>query len=83
MGAVASGLADVTVADEQTAAQADGVEFVPLQQEWLDIVVTKEGRGRDLCRALRGFFAEAAFRREYARILQGDAESLGAIVYEC
>lgn len=81
--AIADGLADVAVVGEQVAAQTDGVDFVRLQPEWLDIVAAKGGRGRELCRALREFFDDSAFRREYARIVQGDAESLGAIVYEC
>ena len=81
--AVASDLADVAVVSEQTAAQTDGVDFVRLQPEWLDIVGAKGGRGRELCRALKAFFDDAAFKREYARIVQGDAENLGAIVYGC
>lgn len=80
--AVAAGLADVAVVGEQIASQIDGVEFVQLQQEWLDFAVSKEGKGRELCRILKSFFEDEAFKREYSRIVHGDAESLGAIVYE-
>lgn len=81
--AVCLGTADVAVVGEQVAAQIDGIDFVKLQPEWLDIVVAKSGKGRKLCRALRTFFLDEAFKREYGRIVHGEAESLGAIVYEC
>ena len=80
--AVASGLADVAVVGEQIAAQIDGVEFVRLQQEWLDLAVSKEGKGRELFRLVKRFFDDEAFKREYSRIVHGDADNLGAIVYE-
>lgn len=81
--AVATGAADVAVVGEQIALQIDGIDFVRLQSEWLDIVVAKNGRGRELVRALRSFFSDTSFKREYGRIVHGNDESLGAIVYEC
>lgn len=80
--AVARGFADVAVAGEQIAAQIDGVDFVPMQSEWLDLVVSKNGIGRDLCFALKSFFADKSFKREFGRVVHGDDECLGAIVYE-
>ena len=80
--AVASGFADVAVIDEQTAVQVDGISFIPLQQEWLDLVVSKEGPGANLARTVRDCLEDGAFRREFARIVRGNADSLGAIVYE-
>lgn len=81
--AVSLGMADVAVIGEHIAAQLDGIEFVKLQSEWLDMVVAKGGKGRELCRALRTFFLDEAFKREYGRIVHGNAENLGAVVYEC
>ncbi len=81
--AVANGAADAAVADESTAAQASGVTFVPLQHEWVDIAVAKRGSDRRLARCLRDALDDAAFKREYARIVHGDTSALGSIVYEC
>lgn len=81
--AVATGIADVAVVSEQAASQIDGIDFVKLQHEWLDIVIAKKGRGRELCRTMKSFFADESFKREYGRIIHGEDESLGAIVYEC
>lgn len=80
--AVAAGRADVAVIDEALAAQATGITFVPLQHEWVDVVVSKT-RGREFARLLQTIVADEAFRREYARIVIGDTSQLGSIVYEC
>ena len=81
--AVAMGRADVAVAEQSIVQQTDNVDFVPLQTEWLDLAVAKEGRGRELCRALKALFTDQAFCREYGRIVQGETGQLGAIIYEC
>lgn len=81
--AVAESSADVAIVDETLANQVEGISFVPLQSEWLDLVVSKARRERNLVRPLRAVFEDASFRREYARIVQGDTTQLGAIVYEC
>ena len=81
--AVAEGGADVAVVDETLANQVEGISFVPLQNEWLDLVVSKASRERGLARPLRTILGDASFRREYERIVQGDTSQLGAIVYEC
>lgn len=81
--AVASGVADVAIIGEQAAAQIEGIDFVRMQPEWLDVVVAKHGEGRKLCRAMKALFADASFKREYSRIVQGQDDSLGAIIYEC
>lgn len=81
--AVAEGGADVAVIDETLANQVEGISFVPLQNEWLDLVVSKARCERRLVRSLRAILRDASFRREYARVVQGDTSQLGAIVYEC
>lgn len=82
-GAVAAGLADVAVLGEQEARGAHDVEFVPLQSEWVDIVVAKRGGERRLDRLIRRICSDEAFQNEYRRIVIGDATALGSIVYEC
>lgn len=81
--AVAQGEADVAVVGEQVAAQVAGVTFVPLQQEWLDLVVAKRPDTRSAVRQVRQLMADEGFRAEFQRIVHGNASSLGAIVYEC
>lgn len=80
--AVASGRADAAVIDEALAAQASGITFVPLQHEWVDMVVSK-ARGREFARLLQSIVTDEAFRREYTRVVIGDTSQLGSIVYEC
>lgn len=81
--AVARGYADVAVIGEQIAAQAEGIDFVPLQSEQLDIVVAKGGKGRTLVRTLKGLFEDHAFAKEYGRVVHGETTNFGSIVYEC
>ena len=81
--AVARGYADVAVIGEQIAAHANGIDFVPLQFEWLDIAVAKTGKGRTLVRTLKGLFDDRAFTEEYGRVVHGETSGFGSIVYEC
>lgn len=81
--AVASGAADVTVVGAQIAAQVPDADFIPLQSEWLDLVVVKTERTRELLRRIRTMLDDPGFRAEYARITQGAPTHFGAIVYEC
>ena len=81
--AVVGGAFDVAVIEEHIAAHVDGIDFIKMQPEWLDIVVSKKGHGRQLGHHLREMLADAKFKREYERIVHGEAEGFGSIVYEC
>ncbi|MCI8366952.1 MAG: helix-turn-helix transcriptional regulator [Eggerthellaceae bacterium] len=81
--AVAAGKADVAVIGEQVAAQVTGIDFIPLQKEQVDLVVSKAPERRFALRALRETLANSAFQAEYARIVHGNAARFGSIVYEC
>ncbi len=83
MQAVAAGRADVAVVEESLGAQIDGVAFVPLQREWLDLVVAKRCPHDHLARALRSLLSDGAFAREYGRVTHGDITQFGSIIYEC
>lgn len=83
INAVTAGAANAAVVSEHLAAYSDSIEFVPLQHEWLDMVVAKRGRGRQLTRQLKHIMADPSFCREYARIVHGQADNFGSIVYEC
>lgn len=81
--AVAQGLADVGVGAERAAQQVAGLEFAPLQTEWLDVVIAKTRRTEPLARAVRAIAASEAFRREIDALEGCKADCTGAIVYEC
>lgn len=81
--AVASGEADVAVVGQQVAAQLKEVAFVPLQQEWLDLVVLKTPQTRQAVRRIRAMLTDEGFKEECQRVTHGDVSDLGAIVYEC
>ena len=80
---VADGTADVAVVGEHIAAQITDTDFVPLQEEWLDLVIVKNDHTRELIHHMRSMLDDATFRAEYSRIVHGDTANLGAIVYEC
>lgn len=79
---VASGMADVAIGTQRDTASFDKVEFVPLQEEWVDLVVAKSERTRPLVRTLKSLFADALFARELATFGSGDLSRLGTIIYE-
>lgn len=81
--AVAAGRADVAVVEESLGAQIDGITFVPLQREWLDLVVAKRRPHDQFARTLRLLLSDGAFAREYGRVTHGDTTQFGSIVYEC
>lgn len=81
--AVARQMADVAVASQQIAAQVSGVDFVALQDEWIDAVIIKDDATRALIRYMRAISSDKDFAAEYARIVHGDPAHFGSIVYEC
>lgn len=81
--AVSAGVADVALVGEDVAAQLSSVEFIPMQQECLALVVSKQPHTRPLIRKLKTIFADEAFCREYGRVVHGTTDGLGSIVYEC
>ena len=79
---VATGMADVAIGTQRDTASFDRVEFVPLQEEWVDLVVAKSDRTRPLIRKLKTLFDDAHFAKELASFGSGDLSRLGTIVYE-
>ena len=82
MRRIASGLADVAVGTQHDAMLVDGVEFVPMQTEWVDIVVAKNPHTRPLIKALSKVMAEGKLSGELKGFQPCDVAKLGAIVYE-
>lgn len=80
---VASGAADVCVGTERIASYAPGLEFVPMQTEWLDLAIEKSERTKPLVRSLKEIAASDSFRHDIAQIEGCEAVNTGAVVYEC
>lgn len=81
--AVAEGRADVALVVEEAIDNVRGLEFVPLQREWLDIVVVKNERTRRFRRFLKGLRERTDFVDCIERTTKGNPDDLGVIVYEC
>lgn len=79
---VASGMADVAIGTEREAQHPAGLEFVPLQTEWVDIVVAKNPKTRPLIKQLSALFADDDFRRAVTTLGKCDVSKMGSIVYE-
>ncbi len=80
---VAVGAADVALGIAATAYAVEGVDFVALQVETIDVAVVKTERTRPLVRLMKRLAADPRFKEELGRIEECDAKALGAIVYEC
>ena len=79
---VATGVADVAVGTEREAARHDGLDFIPLQTEWVDIVVAKRPRTRPYLRRLTEVLVDEDFRISTRALAPCDLSKMGVIVYE-
>ncbi len=78
---IAKGAAEAGVGNAHLAAATPGVDFIPMHNEWIDIVVKKTERTRPLVRAVKRLGDDPRVRREL-EALGFDAARLGSIVYE-
>ena len=79
---VATGVADVAIGTEREARGVSGVQFVPLQTEWVDLAVRKDPISRPVIRRLKEILAGERLRRDMEALQPCDAGKLGTIVYE-
>ena len=79
---VSAGLADVTVGTRLDMRGVAGVQFVPLQTEWVDLVVRKAPNSRPMIRKVKDVLAGDRLRRDMDVLEPCDFSKLGAIVYE-
>lgn len=79
---VSAGLADVAVGTSRDARRAKGVKFVPLQTEWVDLVVTKTPETRPYIRRLSTLLTDDRFRWDTQTLGPCDLTKMGSIVYE-
>ena len=79
---VANGLADVAIGHEREARHIRGVQFVPLQGEWVDIVIMKNPKTRPVIRKINDMLQNGHVRHELASLDPCDTSKLGAVIYE-
>lgn len=79
---VARGMANVAVTTQKPAHQVKGLEFVPLQDEALDLVVLRNDQTVPFIKAVRSLLRTDAFRSEFDPALY-DVRLMGEVVYEC
>ena len=79
---VASGAADVTLGSERIYHQVDGLDFLPLANEDLDLVVAKNSRTEQPLRFLRRVLVGRGFKEELAHAVGYDTSRTGEITYE-
>lgn len=80
--AVAAGEADVAIGTTEDIAAVDGVAFVPVQREQVDVAVAKTERTRPLVRAVKRLAADPAIAGMLRAAGYG-TDQAGAILYEC
>lgn len=79
---VAGGAADVTIGAERETFGISGLQFVPLQDEWIDLVVRKTPSSRATIKRIKELMADETLQRDIAALKPCDYSRLGAIVYE-
>ncbi len=79
---VASGFADVAIGTSRDARRARGVKFVPLQTEWVDLVVIKRPSTRPYIHRLAQLLTDERFRWDTQTLGPSDLTKMGSIVYE-
>lgn len=79
---VATGVADVAIGTAREASRQPGLEFVPLQTEWVDLVVAKRPSTRSVQRRLSTMLTDDAFRSGIESLGPCDSSRLGNVIYE-
>lgn len=79
---VARGGADVGLGNEKSALQVNGVDFIPLQTERLDLVFKKRDMDKPELRAVMEILNQSDFRAELAGIGGYNMDDIGKIIKE-
>jgi len=79
---IANGGADVGVGSERVFHQVDGLDFLPLQDEYLDLVLLKQERTAEVIGFIRRVLSSAGFRDELGSIVGYDTDDTGKVLYE-
>ncbi|WP_058301909.1 helix-turn-helix transcriptional regulator [Gorillibacterium timonense] len=78
---VAAGNADVGVGSERGALSAD-VDFIPMRQERIDLVMLKKPGNREWINELKALLASPEFKAELGRLGGYDSTSTGKVIGE-
>lgn len=78
-GAVARGEADFGMGTEMAALQVDGVEFIPLQKEWYDLVFPVEREKEPTFQLMMEYLTGGGFREEIAATGRYDLSETGQV----
>ena len=79
-GAVSRGEASAGLGPESAARQVKGIDFVPLQLEWYDMIFSAELRSRPPYSTIMDFISSQAFRRELEQVGNYDFSQTGHVV---
>lgn len=77
--AVAEGEADVALGTERVSKQMDGIEFIPLLEECLELVVRKDSFNEPAVQTLIKLMDSKDFRKEAGRFSGNDYRDMGSI----
>lgn len=78
---VARGMANVAITSEKPFRQIDGLDFLPMQDEVVDLAVVRTPQTAGLLKATRNLLHTDAFRSEFDPTLY-DTRSMGDVVFE-
>ena len=79
---VERGVADAGVGPERVARQVEGVDFVPLQLEALDVALSLDPATRPASDAVTGLTRTRAFREEVAAVTGYDVRTMSRVLLE-
>jgi putative molybdopterin biosynthesis protein len=77
--AVAEGEADLALGTERVSKQMDGIEFIPLLEESLDLVLRRDSLSSPAVQMLLKLMDSKEFRREAGRFSGNDYRDMGKI----
>jgi len=80
--AIAQGRADVGLGSERVYHQVSGLDFVPLQQENLDLVLLKTERTMRAVYYCKNLTRSEGFKAELSSIVGYSAVNTGEVAYE-
>jgi putative molybdopterin biosynthesis protein len=80
--AISTGEADLAIGTERISRQIEGIDFIPLLEERLDLVIKKEMLNTQAVQTLMNVLKDPAFRKEIAHFSGNDYRDLGRIVSE-
>ena len=82
IGRVTAGLADVAIGTQREADRSTGVQFVPLQEEWVDVVIAKNERTRPLIKTVEALAPNGELKSALAAFPDCSTERVGSIIFE-